>query len=369
MLLCIVDVSKPTPSWVITMGIDFNQILINPALSALEAMRAINRGSVQIGLVTNEEKCLIGTLTDGDIRRGLLSGKSLETPVKELMNRDFKFLRLGVDRGSALELMRRDALLQLPVLDECGRVVELLLLSDLVAPSKKSNSVVIMAGGRGKRLLPLTEDCPKPMLTIAGKPMLEILLEQCIASGFSNFYFSVNYLKEQIIEYFQDGEKWGVSINYLIEDSPLGTAGSLQLLPSSIQYPVLVLNGDVLTRLNPSQLLQYHDEHKASATMCVREYTTSIPFGVVEAAGVEFLGLLEKPSYTHLVNAGVYVIDPSLLSLIPTNKAVDMPNFLQVVKDAGHMVAVCPVHEYWIDVGRPETLRQADQDWLIGVGL
>lgn len=346
--------------------VDLQALQLAPVTPVLEAMRIIDRGAAQIALVVDEQQRLLGTLTDGDIRRGLLHGETLEAPAERLMTRQFRFVRSGEDQVAVLEMMRREVLRQIPVLDEQGRVVELLLLQELLAPAHLPNAVVIMAGGKGTRLRPHTEHCPKPMLPVDGKPMLEILLEQCIASGFRQFYLSVNYLKEQIIEHFGDGKAWGVSIDYLVEDEPLGTAGSLRLLPSSVKEPFLVMNGDVLTRLNPSQPLRFHVEHEAAVTLCVREHVTTVPYGVVQAKGVELAGFEEKPSYRHLVNAGVYVIDPQLLPLLPPHQPTDMPTLLQGAQQAGHRVAVCPIHEYWIDVGRPETLRQAHQEWPAG---
>ena len=201
------------------------------------------------------------------------------------------------------------------------------------------------------------------MLHVGDKPMLEILLEQCISSGFRTFYFSVNYLREQIIDYFEDGSRWGVSIDYLVENEPMGTAGSLQLLPDSLSEPFLVLNGDVLTNLDTSLLLQFHAEHKADATICVREHEVTVPYGVVETIGVELSGFEEKPTYRYQVNAGVYVIDPQLIPLLPPYQFTDMPSFLGAAQESGFRVTVCPIHEYWLDVGRPETLHQAHLEW------
>jgi dTDP-glucose pyrophosphorylase/predicted transcriptional regulator len=338
-------------------------LFLQPMTSVLDAMRIIDRGAAQIALVVDERQRLLGTLTDGDIRRGLLQGASLQNSVDRLMNRQFRFVRSSEDQVAVLEMMRREVLRHIPVLDNDGRVVQLLLLQELLRPPQLSNAVVIMAGGRGTRLRPYTEHCPKPMLLVGDQPMLEILLEQCIASGFRQFYLSVNYLKEQIIDHFEDGTRWGVSIDYLVENEPLGTAGSLKLLPDSVKEPFLVLNGDVLTRLNLSQLLQFHMEHKAQATLCVREHELMVPFGVVQTNGMELAGFEEKPTYRHLVNAGVYVIEPLLLSLLPPHQFTDMPILLQSAQQAGLRVAVCPIHEYWIDVGRPETLKQAHLDW------
>jgi len=340
-----------------------SEISIGPEHSVLEAMKIIDLGAAQIVLVVDDQQRLLGTLTDGDIRRGLLHGMNLDMAVERVMNRRFRFVDSGVDKGVVLEMMRREALRQIPVLNVEGQVVQLLLLEELLAPARLRNAVVIMAGGRGTRLWPHTEHCPKPMLPLDGKPILQILLEQCIASGFDRFYLSVNYLKEHIIDYLGNGEDWGVSIEYLLEDEPLGTAGSLQLLPTSLQTPFLVMNGDVLTRLNPTQLLRFHEEYDAAATLCVREHTTTVPFGVVHTNGVELVGFEEKPSYRQLVNAGVYVIDPKLLPLLTPHQATDMPTLLKNAQQAGHRVVVCPIHEYWIDVGRPETLRQAHKEW------
>jgi len=337
---------------------------IDSALTLQDAMQVIDRGAAQIALVVDDQQRLLGTLTDGDIRRGLLRGSSLETPVEQLMNRRFRFVRSSEDLAAVLEMMRRDELRQIPVLDEEGRVVQLLLLQELLSPPQLSNAVVIMAGGKGTRLRPHTEHCPKPMLPVGDQPMLEILLEQCIAGGFRRFYLSVNYLKEQIIDHFADGSRWGVSIEYLVENEPLGTAGSLQLLPDALTEPFLVLNGDVLTRLNPSQLLRFHNEHQAQATLCVRKHEFTVPFGVVLTNGVELAGFEEKPTYRHMVNAGVYVIDPQLLPLLPPHQSTDMPTLLQAAQQAGHLVAVCTIHEYWIDVGRPETLEEANTTWV-----
>ena len=345
--------------------IDLVPLQITPDTPVFQAMRVIDRGAAQIALVVDNQRRLLGTLTDGDIRRGLLKGETLDAPVDRLMKRKFHSVRSGENREEVLQMMRNKVLSQIPVLDSQGRVKELLLLNELLTPSVLPNSVVIMAGGKGTRLRPYTEHCPKPMLHIDGKPMLEILLEQCIETGFRDFYFSVNYLKEQIIDYFEGGDKWGVSINYLEESQPLGTAGSLQLLPDSIQAPFLVMNGDVLSHLDQSHLLNFHQEHNAQATMCVREHEVKVPFGVVQVDGVELAGFVEKPRYLHLVNAGMYVIDPQLLKLLSPNEYTDMPTLLESAQHAGYSVAVCPIHEYWLDVGRPESLQEAYETWKI----
>ena len=201
------------------------------------------------------------------------------------------------------------------------------------------------------------------MLKIDGKPILEILIKQCIEAGFGKFYISVNYLKNQIINYFGDGERIGASIEYLEEDCPLGTAGSLQLLPKSVVDPFLVLNGDLLTSFDYSHVMRFHAEHAPSATVCVREHITQIPFGVVQTDGHRLVGFKEKPTYRQFVNAGVYVVNPSILRHLEPNTALDMPSLLAHVQAAGSDVMVCPIHEYWLDIGRPEALNAAQQEW------
>lgn len=243
------------------------------------------------------------------------------------------------------------------------KLVDLLTLTEFSASSIYDNPVVFMAGGRGSRLRPYTNDCPKPMLPIGNKPILEILLEQFIESGFRNFFFSVNYLKDIIKEYFKDGKQWGVSISYLEETQPLGTAGSLRYLGVESPLPILVTNADVLSRLDPAHLLQYHLEHESIATMCVREYYQEVPFGVVKTDGTRFVQLLEKPATKYLVNAGVYCLSPDVLPYIPLDTYCDMPDLLSQLTSLNHPVSVFPIHEYWLDIGRPETLREATITW------
>lgn len=345
------------------MPSSFRSLEIGKEVAILDAMKVIGSSPAQISLVTEEDGRLLGTLTDGDIRRGILKGFSLEEPVKKVMNCEFSYVAESTKKEKIIGLMKQKCIRQMPVLDKDGHIVELVLLDDYVVRATRGVPVVIMAGGKGTRLLPLTEDCPKPMICINGKPMLEIILEQFIDDGFSDFYFSVNYLKEQIIDHFGAGEKWGVSINYLEESRPLGTAGSLKLLPDKIFTPFVVINGDLLTRLDLRKMLQFHEDFGAVATVGVREHRTKIPFGVVKADGVFIEEFREKPVYSDWVNAGVYILEPTVLQDIDADKYVDMPNLLEEGIKRGKRIAACPIHEYWIDVGRPETLEQAYTEW------
>jgi len=345
-------------------NINIQSLQLTTLANLSDAIQAIDVGQAQIAFVVDENNRLIGTITDGDIRRALLRGESFDTPVEKIMFRNFRTLPAGATEQEAIALMRSETLHQIPAIDEQGRVVRLFLLEELIKPKVHTNPVVIMAGGEGKRLHPLTQDCPKPMLRVGGKPLLEIILEQCIDAGFKHFYLSVNYLKEQIKDHFGDGMRWHVRIDYLEETQPLGTGGALSLLPHKPTEPLLVLNADVLTRVDYGRLLRFHDEQQAAATLCVREYTTEIPYGVVCMDGLNVLTLEEKPVIDHYVNAGVYLLDPALLDLVPQDRFFDMLTLLEKDKQQQHRVSAFPIHEYWLDVGHPETLERAHGEWV-----
>ena len=340
-----------------------SDLFLSPDDEIEKALTIINNQKIQIALVVDNKNKLIGTITDGDIRRGLLNGFTLNTEVIKITNKNYQSIFFNEDHKKAKEIMIKNQINQIPILDKNRVVIDIINKDEIREKNNFPNIVLIMAGGLGKRLLPYTSECPKPMLIIRGKPILEIIILECIENGFTEIYISVNYLKEKIIEYFGDGSKWGIKIKYLIEPKKLGTAGSLKLLPSSIDHPFSVLNGDVLTRLNFSKLIEFHENHNYKGTMCVKKHAMSVPFGVVNCDGDEIESIEEKPSYEFLVNAGVYVIDPMLIKNIPDNTYIDMPNFLQKSVDLGNRIGVCPIYEYWIDIGRPETLEEANQYW------
>lgn len=338
--------------------------IVRTGTPILEALKKVNAPPLYAALIVDEGNKLCGILTDGDLRRGLLAGYDLGTVVDIFMKSDPTTAPASIPKQDAYSLLKRKNISLLPLVSELGKLESLLIVGSFHEENKRENAAVIMAGGKGSRLYPLTKDCPKPMLKVNGKPILEILIEQCIQAGFSNFYISVNYLKEQIIDYFGQGESMGISINYLIEDKPLGTAGSLQLLPKTINMPFLALNGDLLTRFDYRHLMQFHADHNSSATICVREHVTQIPFGVVQTEGHRLIGFDEKPTYRQIVNAGVYVIEPSVLTYLEPNMPTDMPSLLRKVQASGQEVMVCPIHEYWLDIGRPDALYAAQLEWI-----
>ncbi len=328
-----------------------------------KAISVIESGHVQFAFVVDDNQKLIGTITDGDVRRALLRGDGLDTPVYRMMCKKFRSLSSDATTEEAISLMRREVLHQVPVLDDQGRIVHLFLLEELIKTKVRTNPVVIMAGGKGKRLFPLTQGCPKPMLPVGEKPMLEIILEQLVDVGFQNFYLSVNYLKKQIIEHFGDGKRWGVKITYLEEDKPLGTVGALSLLPKRLAEPILVLNGDVLTKIDYEQLLKFHDDNSASATLCVREHKTQIPYGVVQLDDLWVKTIEEKPILNNYINAGIYILEPRLLDLVPHSRFFDMPQLLEKAIQSNYNVSAFPIHEYWLDIGHHDTLELAQRSW------
>jgi dTDP-glucose pyrophosphorylase len=342
---------------------DWDKTLIGPQATVAEALRIIDQADGQICLVVDQDRCLLGTITDGDIRRGILRALPLDAPVSEVMKRD-PIIGLPDDSSKRLlELMLPRDVRQLPIVDPHSRVVGLMLRDELTAPEPLENHVIFMAGGLGSRLRPMTDDTPKPLLTVGQKPLLETILETFIEHGFQHFHISVNYRADQIIQHFGDGERWGVDIRYLMEDEQLGTAGALGLLPEISTDPIIVMNADVLTKVNFRSILDFHFEQRADATMCVREYDFQVPYGVVNIENNRITGIEEKPLQTFFVNAGIYVVSSELLLLVGENEKLDMPEFFHRAIDGGHHAAVFPVREYWLDVGRLDDFERANGEF------
>ncbi len=324
-----------------------------------DAIHSLNESSLQIVLIVSSNSQLVGTITDGDIRRGLLRRLDLTSSVRQILNANAFVAPPHMNRDVILHLMQANKIHQLPVVDENRCVVGLYLLDGLPVSSKKSNLMVIMAGGLGSRLRPHTETCPKPLLPVAGKPMLEHIIERAKGEGFERFIIALHYLGDMIERYFGHGERWDVQIDYLREDAPLGTAGALGLLQSLPEEPFLVTNADILTDLRYSELLDYHRQHTTIATMAVRRYEAKNPFGVVRTNGIDILGFDEKPVEYTYVNAGVYILESSALAFLNKGERCDMPILFERLKQSNLRTIVYPVHENWLDMGRPDDLEQA----------
>lgn len=327
-----------------------------------DAIQNLNVSSMQIVLVIDEHGKLLGTVTDGDIRRGLLRGLDLRAGIDQILFRNPLVAPPEMSREMIRHLMRANRLLQMPIVDVHRRVVGLHLWNDIIAQPERDNLMVIMAGGMGTRMRPFTENCPKPMLAVAGKPMLEHIIERAKSEGFRHYFFAVRYLAHVIEDYFGDGSKWNVRISYLHEDAPLGTAGALGLLDPIPTEPIVVTNGDVLTDVRYGEIVDFHHCHQAVATMAVRLHEWQHPFGVVQTEGVRIIGFEEKPIVRTHVNAGIYVLGAEALRLIPSGKPTDMPDVFESLRLRGERIIAYPMHEVWMDVGRPDDLIKVRND-------
>lgn len=327
-----------------------------------QAIAKLNETGLQIVLVLDENDTLLGTVTDGDVRRALLKDLTLDSPISSVMRVNSLVVPPDVGRELVLQLMRANRFRQLPVVDSTDRVVGLHLWDDISVQEARPNLMVIMAGGLGTRLRPHTENCPKPMLPVAGKPMMEHIIERAKAEGFTNFVVAVHYLGHMVEDYFGNGERLGISIEYLKETTPLGTAGALGLLSPRPDLPFIVTNGDVLSDIKYGELLDFHARHSAVATMAVRLHEWQHPFGVVQTQGVDIVGFEEKPIARTHINAGIYALSPEALATMVANTHCDMPSLFEQLQTEGRRTVAYPMHEPWLDVGRPDDLNRANAE-------
>lgn len=339
---------------------DWRKALLPYEVTLQQAIRNLDETALQIALVISKDGTLLGTLTDGDIRRGLLRGLDMNSSVDSIIHREPLVVPPRLSRDLALQLMQANRIHQLPIVDEDRRVVGLHLWDELMVPGQRPNLMVIMAGGQGTRLRPHTENCPKPLLQVGGKPMLEHIIVRAKSDGFQNFILAIRYLGHMIEDYFGDGSRWQVKIDYLREESPLGTAGAIGLLNPRPEMPFLVSNGDVLTDIHYGELLDFHCRHKAAATMAVRLHEWQHPFGVVRTKGVDIVGFEEKPVSRSHINSGIYVLEPSALDRLVAGEYCDMPILFSRLQEHSARTIVYPMHEPWLDVGRPSDFEKAN---------
>lgn len=342
---------------------NIQHLFIAPETKIIEAMEVIDRGAVQIALIVDPSYRLLGTVTDGDIRRGLLSGIDLQQEVSLVMNSKPLTATLNEERESVLTKMHISNLRQIPIVDHSGKTIGLELLNELIMSRKKDNWVVLMAGGLGSRLGDLTKNCPKPLLRVGSKPILELILENFISNGFYKFYISVNYKAEMIMDYFGDGSRWGVEVRYIKENKRLGTAGALSLIPEIPDAPFFVMNGDLLTKINFQHALQFHEENNSLATMCVREYEYQVPYGVVKVEQNKLRSIEEKPIFRYFVSGGIYILNPEIISYIPSNTFYDMPTLFDSIMADNRPTTAFPIHEYWLDIGKVDDFNRANGEY------
>lgn len=324
-----------------------------------DAMLALDRGSLAIALVIDESRRLVGILTDGDIRRLLLNGSTLNDSVADHMRKSFISVGQSAGRAEVIDLMHSRWIQQIPVVDRDGKLAGLHSLRDVIGVPERPNWAVIMAGGRGTRLAPLTDQVPKPMLRVAGRPILERIVLHLVSQGVRRIYLAINYLGHVIRDHFGDGRQYGVQIEYLAEEQPLGTGGALSLLPEPPQAPVLVMNGDLITQADLGALLEFHERGSQAATVAVRKYFHEVPFGCVELDGARLIRLEEKPTLTRLVNAGIYVLAPRLITALVHNARISLPDIIEGAMSSGQEVRAFEIDDDWIDVGQRDQLRQA----------
>jgi dTDP-glucose pyrophosphorylase len=332
-----------------------------------QAILLLNEVGLRIVLIIDVENKLIGTISDGDIRRGLLKNLGLKDPIDSIVNIHPQVVTNDLARETVINLMVRNKIQQIPIVDEQYKLLGLHMWDELSTPVKRPNSMIIMAGGRGTRLYPLTSNVPKPMLPIRGKPILEHIIERAKNEGFIHFILAIHHLGHIVETYFGDGSNLGVNIEYLREDYPLGTAGALTLLDPLPSAPIIVTNGDVITDVHYGQLLDYHIQNDAIATMAVGLQEWQNSFGVVEIVGNEIVNYKEKPISQNFINAGVYVLEPKVINFLPRFTSSDMPTMFEIAIQNKMKVIAYPIHESWTDIGRPDDLIAAGYDNTIGL--
>ncbi|MDH6525574.1 nucleotidyltransferase family protein [Polynucleobacter sphagniphilus] len=335
--------------------------ILPPNSNIGEVVKNLDKVAIKIALIASESGLFVGTISDGDIRRALLKGLNLESPIDSLINRSPFVVPPNVGRDMVTRMMMLNKIQQIPIINDKHQIMGLHLWDNLATQPKRSNVMVIMAGGKGTRLYPYTQECPKPLVRIAGKPMLEHIIERAKLEGFNHFILAVHHLGHMIKDYFGDGSRLQCEIEYLDEKEPLGTAGALSLINFLPSTPLIVTNGDVITDIRYGDLLDFHALHNATATMAVRFHEWANPFGVVSTNGIEIIGFEEKPVNRSYINAGIYALQPSVLVKLMQNQHCDMPTLFEKIRSDGDRTIVYPMHEPWLDVGIPDDLIRAQK--------
>ena len=343
---------------------DLEKFFLYENNSIRDALEIIDKAAMRIAIVVDKNKKFLGTLSDGDIRRALLSSSSLEDNIKQIYYKNSTTALKTDSKDSIIKKAIKNKVYQIPILDNNGLVVDVLDLATLLTITKRKNKVILMAGGLGTRLRPLTKHTPKPLLKVGDKPILQTIIENFAAHGFENIVISLNYKSEMIRDFFKDGSDFGVNIEYIEENKRLGTAGALSLLKESPNEPFFVMNGDLLTNVNFTELLDYHTFANNTATMCVREYQYQIPYGVIETNNEQITSIVEKPIQKFFVNAGIYLLNSEVLETIPKDEFYDMPTLFEHLLEQQKKVSSFPIHEYWLDIGQHHDFTKANEEYF-----
>ncbi|MDP1604437.1 MAG: nucleotidyltransferase family protein [Legionella sp.] len=340
-----------------------DKILLHHNASIREALQVIDKGAMKLVIIIDNDGLLAGTLTDGDIRRGLLNGMFLDESIETIIYRTPTVCRANDSKETIIQIALSKKIYQIPVIDEAGRVVGIHEIDELIRPAHKTNKVVLMAGGLGRRLGELTKHTPKPMLHIGNKPILETIIDNFVKYGFTEIIISVNHLSHIIEDYFGNGSRFGVSIEYVHEKQRMGTVGALSLMREKLIEPFFVMNGDLLTNINFEHLYDYHLASQAVATMCVREYDFQVPYGVVNIVDSKITSIDEKPVHKFFVSAGIYMFTPEILSMIPNGEFLDMPALFESIIESENVASSFPIYEYWLDIGRINDYERANGEY------
>ena len=342
---------------------NIKDIIVSESISILEVLKIIDKSSKQIAIVVDKNNKLLGTISDGDIRRAILKNIPLTESVKKVYFKNPTVVSINDSKQEIINICKVKKIHQVPIVDANGNLVGLEILDELITKEKKLNKVILMVGGLGTRLQPLTENTPKPMLEVGNKPILQTIVEKFVEYGYTNIVMCINYKSHVIKDFFGDGSGFGVDIEYVSEEQRMGTAGALSLLSDKTTEPFFVMNGDLLTNINFEHLHDFHLSNNSVGTMCVRDYDLQVPFGVVSIKNTKILSIDEKPVQKFFVNAGIYMLNPEVLDLIPHNEFYDMPTLFNKLISENKKVISFPLREYWLDVGQIEEYERANQEY------
>ncbi|WP_151949787.1 nucleotidyltransferase family protein [Aliarcobacter butzleri] len=342
---------------------NIEDIIVKETTSIKEVLQIIDKSSKQLAIVVDKNKKLLGTISDGDIRRALLNNMSLNETVKNIYFKNPTVANINNSKEEIINICRVKKIHQIPVVDDNGNLIGIEILDELISKEEKINKVILMVGGLGTRLRPLTENIPKPMLKVGNKPILQTIVEKFAEYGYTNIVMCVNYKSHMIQDYFSDGKDFGVNIEYVLENQRMGTAGALSLLKDKPNEPFFVMNGDLLTNVNFEHLHNYHLSNNSLGTMCVREYDFQVPYGVVNISNSKITSIEEKPTHKFFVSAGIYMLSPEVLDYIPENQFYDMPTLFEKIISKGKNAISFPLREYWLDIGRIEEYKKANEEY------
>lgn len=345
-----------------------DEIKINQNASIKQALKVIDKGAIKVAVVLSDDGLLLGMLSDGDIRRALLKGMSLDDSITSIINKHPVVANINDTKERILELANKKKLHQIPIISN-GKLIGIQDIREFLAPKNKPNKVILMVGGLGTRLRPLTNDVPKPMLDVGNKPILHTIVENFAKYGYTDIIMCVNYKSEIIKEYFGNGDKFGVKIEYVLENQRMGTAGALSLLQKRPKDDFFVMNGDLLTNVNFEYLHEYHKDSNACASICVRKYEMQVPYGVVNVRANKVTSIEEKPTQSFFVSAGIYMFSPIVLDFIPKGVFYDMPTLFSELLKQGFAVHPFFIREYWLDIGKMDEYRRANDEYEGVFGL